>query len=99
MRRCDKAMVSAHLCCCTTLALACLPHAVPALAPQDDVPPFPDSVAFSIMEEQLGRPLEQVFSSISERPVAAASLGQVGGWERRGGPHLGWAKCMLGTLE
>lgn len=45
--------------------------------PQDDVPPFPDSVAFAIMEEQLGRPLEQVFSSISERPVAAASLGQV----------------------
>lgn len=44
---------------------------------QDDVPPFPDSVAFAIMEEQLGRPLEQVFSSISERPVAAASLGQV----------------------
>lgn len=34
--------------------------------------------AFSIMEEDLGRPLEQVFSSISERPIAAASLGQVG---------------------
>ncbi|GLI61835.1 hypothetical protein VaNZ11_004341 [Volvox africanus] len=44
---------------------------------QDDVPPFPDSVAFSIMEEQLGRRLEDVFSSISEKPVAAASLGQV----------------------
>ncbi|EFJ50264.1 hypothetical protein VOLCADRAFT_89206 [Volvox carteri f. nagariensis] len=44
---------------------------------QDDVPPFPDSVAFSIMEQQLGRRLEEVFSSISEKPVAAASLGQV----------------------
>ncbi|KXZ42117.1 hypothetical protein GPECTOR_201g367 [Gonium pectorale] len=44
---------------------------------QDDVPPFPDTVAFAIMEEQLGRRLEEVFSSISERPVAAASLGQV----------------------
>ena len=33
--------------------------------------------AFAIMEEDLGRPLEQVFSSISERPIAAASLGQV----------------------
>lgn len=46
-------------------------------APQDDVPSFPDEVAFAIMEEQLGRRLEEVFSSISERPVAAASLGQV----------------------
>ncbi len=30
-----------------------------------------------MMEAQLGRPLGEVFSSISERPVAAASLGQV----------------------
>jgi hypothetical protein len=44
---------------------------------QDDVPPFPDEVAFTIIQEQLGRPLEAVFSSISEQPVAAASLGQV----------------------
>ncbi len=29
------------------------------------------------MQESLGRPLEEVFSSISARPVAAASLGQV----------------------
>ena len=44
---------------------------------QDDVPPFPDAVAFQIIESQLGRPLGELFSSISERPVAAASLGQV----------------------
>eukprot|EP00884_Botryococcus_braunii_P017323 jgi/Botrbrau1/4274/Bobra.0390s0014.1 len=44
---------------------------------QDDVPPFPDEQAFQIMEEELGRPLGLVFSSISERPIAAASLGQV----------------------
>eukprot|EP00882_Tetradesmus_deserticola_P002208 GHRQ01002360.1.p1 GENE.GHRQ01002360.1~~GHRQ01002360.1.p1 ORF type:complete len:697 (+),score=310.24 GHRQ01002360.1:143-2092(+) len=44
---------------------------------QDDVPPFPDEQAFAIIQEQLGRPLEAVFSSISEQPVAAASLGQV----------------------
>lgn len=30
-----------------------------------------------IIQEDLGRPLEEVFSYISERPVAAASLGQV----------------------
>lgn len=45
---------------------------------QDDVPSFSDELAFSIMEQQLGRPVNQVFSSISERPIAAASLGQVG---------------------
>eukprot|EP00887_Chlorella_sp_A99_P005852 scaffold1.g5852.t1 len=46
-------------------------------AGQDDVPPFPDEQAFAIIEGNLGRPLGEVFSSISERPVAAASLGQV----------------------
>jgi predicted unusual protein kinase regulating ubiquinone biosynthesis (AarF/ABC1/UbiB family) len=44
---------------------------------QDDVPCFPDEVAFEIMRNELGRPLEEVFSSISEKPIAAASLGQV----------------------
>ena len=44
---------------------------------QDDVPSFPDDEAFEMIERQLGRPIGEVFSSISERPVAAASLGQV----------------------
>ena len=44
---------------------------------QDDVPSFPDAAAFEIIESNLGRPIEEVFSFISERPVAAASLGQV----------------------
>ena len=35
------------------------------------------SQAFGILQEQLGRPIAEVFSSISERPIAAASLGQV----------------------
>ncbi|RZC65030.1 hypothetical protein C5167_008720 [Papaver somniferum] len=34
-------------------------------------------VAFTIIEEELGQPLEAVFSKISSRTVAAASLGQV----------------------
>ena len=33
--------------------------------------------AFEIMEQELGRPIAEVFSCISERPIAAASLGQV----------------------
>jgi len=44
---------------------------------QDDVPPFPDAEAFAILEAQLGRPLDAVFSAITPSPIAAASLGQV----------------------
>lgn len=34
-------------------------------------------MAFAIIEEDLGQPLEQVFSRISSQTIAAASLGQV----------------------
>ncbi|KAL3498160.1 hypothetical protein ACH5RR_040892 [Cinchona calisaya] len=44
---------------------------------QDDVPPFPNQVALNIIEEELGQPLEAVFSKISSQTIAAASLGQV----------------------
>ncbi|KAG2243827.1 hypothetical protein Bca52824_094342 [Brassica carinata] len=44
---------------------------------QDDVPPFPNEVAFKIIEEELGQPLEALFSKISSETIAAASLGQV----------------------
>lgn len=44
---------------------------------QDDVPPFPNQVAFSMIEEELGLPLEALFSRISAQTIAAASLGQV----------------------
>lgn len=44
---------------------------------QDDVPAFPNEIAFKIIEEEMGVPLQQVFSKISPSPIAAASLGQV----------------------
>lgn len=44
---------------------------------QDDVPPVPNQVAFTIIEEELGQPLERLFSKISSQTIAAASLGQV----------------------
>ena len=44
---------------------------------QDDVPPFANSQAFDIMEQELGRPISEVYSEISSEPIAAASLGQV----------------------
>ncbi|NES21315.1 MAG: AarF/ABC1/UbiB kinase family protein [Symploca sp. SIO3E6] len=44
---------------------------------QDQLPPFDNAIAFSIIERELGRPLEELYSKISPHPVAAASLGQV----------------------
>lgn len=44
---------------------------------QDQLPPFPTEIAFSIIERELERSLDEVYSQISPEPVAAASLGQV----------------------
>lgn len=44
---------------------------------QDSVVPFDTNVAVQQIEKELGGPLGQFFTSISEEPVAAASLAQV----------------------
>ncbi|KAK9810801.1 hypothetical protein WJX73_008900 [Symbiochloris irregularis] len=44
---------------------------------QDQIPPFPDIEAMQVVVEELGRPVDSVFSRISASPIAAASLGQV----------------------
>ena len=44
---------------------------------QDQLPPFPTPLAFSIIESELDRSIDEVFKTISPEPVAAASLGQV----------------------
>jgi predicted unusual protein kinase regulating ubiquinone biosynthesis (AarF/ABC1/UbiB family) len=44
---------------------------------QDQLPPFPTAIAFRIIEQELGRSMNEVYSQISPEPVAAASLGQV----------------------
>merc|ERR1719174_3036607 len=44
---------------------------------QDSVVPFETSVAIDIIEKELGGPLGTFFASISDEPVAAASLAQV----------------------
>ncbi|XP_038971215.1 uncharacterized protein slr1919 isoform X5 [Phoenix dactylifera] len=43
----------------------------------DKIPPFPRAVAVKIIEEELGCPVDSMFSYISDEPVAAASFGQV----------------------
>jgi len=43
----------------------------------DQVPPFPNDVAFSIIEHELGHKINQVYAEFELEPVAAASLGQV----------------------
>ncbi|XP_058068080.1 uncharacterized protein LOC131217240 isoform X3 [Magnolia sinica] len=44
---------------------------------QDQIPPFPNHVAMRSIESQLGAPVSQIFADISQKPIAAASLGQV----------------------
>jgi predicted unusual protein kinase regulating ubiquinone biosynthesis (AarF/ABC1/UbiB family) len=44
---------------------------------QDQLPPFPNHIAFNIIESGLGRSISEVYREFSPEPVAAASLGQV----------------------
>lgn len=44
---------------------------------QDQLPPFPNAIAFHFIQMELGGPPEEIFAELSPDPVAAASLGQV----------------------
>jgi predicted unusual protein kinase regulating ubiquinone biosynthesis (AarF/ABC1/UbiB family) len=44
---------------------------------QDQLPPFPNEVAFQFIEEELGAPPQEIYADLSPNPLAAASLGQV----------------------
>ncbi len=44
---------------------------------QDDVPKFPNSIAFARIEKDLGRKINEVYAEFDVEPIAAASLGQV----------------------
>jgi len=44
---------------------------------QDRVPPFPGAEAKAIVEQAYGKPVEEVFESFDEAPLAAASIAQV----------------------
>ena len=44
---------------------------------QDQLPPFPNVIAFQFIRDALGAEASQVYAEISDDPIAAASLGQV----------------------
>ncbi len=44
---------------------------------QDQLPAFDNALAYQIIETELARPIQEMFSELSPTPVAAASLGQV----------------------
>jgi predicted unusual protein kinase regulating ubiquinone biosynthesis (AarF/ABC1/UbiB family) len=64
-------------------ALSTRPDLVPAVyleelaLLQDQLPPFPNPVAYQFIEEELGYPPDLIYAELSPNPVAAASLGQV----------------------
>ncbi|MEL6554575.1 MAG: AarF/ABC1/UbiB kinase family protein [Cyanobacteria bacterium J06621_11] len=44
---------------------------------QDQLPAFSNEIAMRFIEEEIGQPPEEIYSYLSESPIAAASLGQV----------------------
>ncbi len=44
---------------------------------QDQLPAFPNEVAYHFIEEELGAPPEVIYTELTPNPIAAASLGQV----------------------
>lgn len=44
---------------------------------QDQLPPFPNEIAFRFIEEELGDRPDKIYAELSDKPLAAASLGQV----------------------
>jgi len=44
---------------------------------QDQLPAFPNEIAYQFIEEELGAPPSEIYAELSPQPIAAASLGQV----------------------
>jgi ubiquinone biosynthesis protein len=55
---------------------------------QDRVAPFPGAIARALIEQAYGRPLDEVFASFEESPLAAASIAQVHAARLPGGAEV-----------
>ena len=44
---------------------------------QDQIPSFPNEIAFRFIQEELGKTPDEIYAQMSPEPIAAASLGQV----------------------
>ncbi len=44
---------------------------------QDQLPAFDNAIAYQFIQEELGKPPEEIYAELSPQPIAAASLGQV----------------------
>jgi ubiquinone biosynthesis protein len=54
----------------------------------ENVPPMPFPAARGVLEEELGRPLEELFAEFEPEPIAAASVGQVHSARTWAGEHV-----------
>lgn len=54
----------------------------------DRTPPFPFSVVKKIIEEELGKPLDEVYSYVDPKPLASASIAQVHAAKLRSGEDV-----------
>ncbi|MCA9489661.1 MAG: AarF/ABC1/UbiB kinase family protein [Myxococcales bacterium] len=66
---------------------------------QASVPPFSTDIARELLEAELGRPLDQVFESFPDEPVAAASIAQVYRARLLAGGHDVAVKIQRPNLE
>ena len=55
---------------------------------QDSVPPFPSEKAIAIIEKSFGKPVEELFESFDEKPLASASIAQVHSATLNGGEQV-----------